>query len=293
MRIMDTTHIREFIVLAEICNYGKAADALFISQSTLFNHIRALESEIHVPLFEKKGRKIVLSDYGRVFLPYAKTITSASEDFFEVLQDKQEEQSKIIHIATQYRIMDLIKRFRKQNPDYGIHLLDNRDPIVALEEGKCDLAFVRDASPGIRRQYHVIPYLTDSISAAVSADHHLAKRKSITLAELKSEDFVMITESGGRDCHCMSICKAAGFVPKVAMTVINGNEAAKTVSDGMGVSLLLKQTLLSESFDNLVLLDMEPEIKCTISLCWRKNTPLSDGAAKFVKYIQTMENANG
>lgn len=283
---MEISHIKEFIVLAEICNYGRAADALFISQSTLFNHIRALETEINLSLFDRQGRNIVLSEYGQIFLPYARTIVAASEDFADALKENKEEKTKIIRIVTQYRITDLIRQFRKQYPRFAIHFLDSKAPAEMLDDGSCELAFIRDVSEEEKEAYNVLPYVTDSIVAAVFSSHPLANRKSVTLGELKSEDFVMISQRQKRECLCMDICKKAGFIPKVAMTAVNGNEAAKLVNSEVGISLFLKQTLISEAFNNLVLLDLEPEIKCTISLCWRKDKELSPGAKAFVKFVK-------
>ena len=106
---MDIIYIEEFVVLAEVCNYGRAADTLFISQSSLFNHIKALEGELGVALFNRKGKKIVLSDYGQMFLPYATTIITASKEYMQTIQDVQDQNRQRLIIGTQYRIIDLIK----------------------------------------------------------------------------------------------------------------------------------------------------------------------------------------
>ena len=63
---MEIDYVNEFLVLAKVLNYSDAADRLFISQSSLFKHIKALETELGVPLFEKDGKFIVLSKYGMI-----------------------------------------------------------------------------------------------------------------------------------------------------------------------------------------------------------------------------------
>lgn len=289
---MEVTYIKEFIVLAKICNYGRAAEALYISQTSLFNHIRALETEIGTALFDKKGRKIVLSEAGQLFLPYAKTITLASDEFTSVLKETTKKRNALLRIAIQYPISELIQGFRTQYPDYGIHFLDSQIPIDMLADGSCELAFVRNVTPEMYPEYNIIPYLSDTVVAAVYASHHLAQRKSILLTELKAEDFVMIAQRKKRDCYCMQVCKNAGFVPKVAMTAATGSEAVKMVDAGMGVSLFLKGTMTPENFPNLVLLELEPDVECTVSLCWRKTRVLSPGAEAFVQFVkQRIEKA--
>lgn len=283
---MDTVYIKEFIVLAEICNYSRAAEMLYISQSTLFNHIRSLETDIGVPLFARRGRRIVLSESGQIFLPYARTIVAASEEFGAVLQESTKKKNSTLRIAIQYPVTDTIQQFRSENPHCDIHLQDCQAPMEMMKDGSCELAFLRNVTSETHPEYCIIPYTTDTVVAAVHVSHPLAHRKVITLSELKSDSFVMIAQRKKRDCYCMKLCKNAGFVPKIAMTVASGSEAAKLVNAGMGVSLFLKGTMTPEIFRNIVLLEMEPQITCSISLCWLKDRSLSPCAAEFVRFIQ-------
>ena len=63
--------IREFVFLANINNFQEAADALYISQSTLSRHIQSLENELQNKLFDRTTRSVQLSEFGKFFLPYA------------------------------------------------------------------------------------------------------------------------------------------------------------------------------------------------------------------------------
>ena len=287
---MDIIYIEEFVVLAEVCNYGRAADTLFISQSSLFNHIKALEGELGVALFNRKGKKIVLSDYGQMFLPYATTIITASKEYMQTIQDVQDQNRQRLIIGTQYRIIDLIKEFRKQYPNLDLHVFDIHEGMEALVSGACELAFIRDISEADKAAYNVLPYVTDNIVVAVYASHPLSKRKSVRLVDLKNENFITVALSQNQEYHGMHLCKHAGFVPRVVMTAAHGNEAARLVNDRMGISLFLKGTILSEDFDNLALIDLAPPVECSISLCWRKDEELSKAANAFVDFVRHFGN---
>ena len=180
---MDTVYVKEFIVLAEVCNYSRAAELLYISQSTLFNHIRSLETDIGVSLFARKGRKIVLSENGQIFLPYAKTIVAASDEFSAVLQENTKKRNSTLRIAIQYPVTDIIQQFRSENPDCDIHLQDCQAPTEMMEDGSCELAFLRDVTAETHPEYCMIPFTTDTVVAAVYSGHPLANRKVVTLAE--------------------------------------------------------------------------------------------------------------
>ena len=66
---MDLNYIREFVVLANTCNYMEAAEQLFISQSALSRHIKNLEEELGVSLFDRSTRSVTLNAFGMLFLP--------------------------------------------------------------------------------------------------------------------------------------------------------------------------------------------------------------------------------
>ena len=68
---MEIEYIKEFVVLAETENYLEAAESLFISQSTLSKHIKIIEKELDVQLFDRTTRKVHLNKYRKMFLKYA------------------------------------------------------------------------------------------------------------------------------------------------------------------------------------------------------------------------------
>lgn len=67
---MNTEYLKEFVVLAETKNFGKASDRLYMNQSTLSKHIKSLENELGINLFLRTTRRVELTNYGQTFLPY-------------------------------------------------------------------------------------------------------------------------------------------------------------------------------------------------------------------------------
>ena len=83
---METAYLREFLVMSELCNYTAAANALFISQPTLYRHIKTLEAELGVLLFERQGKKIVLSRFGEMLIPHAQRILTETDEYGKKLE---------------------------------------------------------------------------------------------------------------------------------------------------------------------------------------------------------------
>lgn len=72
---MNTSYFREFTVLAEVKNYWEAAERLYINQSTLSKHIKSMENELGILLFDRSTRHVELTRYGKALLPYARSIS--------------------------------------------------------------------------------------------------------------------------------------------------------------------------------------------------------------------------
>jgi len=109
---MEINYLKEFVVLAQTGNFLEAADTLYSSQSTLSKHIKSMESELGVPLFDRTTRKVRISKYGQLLLPYAKQIIELHDEYTAILQTSLETDREIltvgsIHILAQYKITDI------------------------------------------------------------------------------------------------------------------------------------------------------------------------------------------
>ena len=78
--VMEIVHLQEFVELSKTLNFTAAAQRLFISQPALSKHIRALEGELGMALFERKGKAIRLTEFGRSYLRHAEAILEQYEN---------------------------------------------------------------------------------------------------------------------------------------------------------------------------------------------------------------------
>ena len=96
---MELLQMRYFIKIAESGNMTKAAEELFISQSSLSRTIARLESDLGVKLFDRIGRQIYLNDFGRVFLARAKQVFLQLEEAQREIRDLQGNGTHTIHVG--------------------------------------------------------------------------------------------------------------------------------------------------------------------------------------------------
>ena len=83
---MNISHLRYFVELAHVQHYNRTAERICINQPTLSHAISQLEGELGVPLFEKNGRSISLTQYGEQFLACAQETLSILDEGVESLQ---------------------------------------------------------------------------------------------------------------------------------------------------------------------------------------------------------------
>lgn len=83
---MELKHVKIFVLAAELLNFSKVADLSFISQSSVTKYIQSLEEELDGTLFLRDGRKMILSEFGKEFLPYAVALLDKEQESLEVLR---------------------------------------------------------------------------------------------------------------------------------------------------------------------------------------------------------------
>ena len=160
-----------------------------MNESTLSKHIKKLEKELQVSLFDRNTRKVSLTPFGKCLIPYARSIVETEKNFLEDLEKKIQAQSSqlvlgVIPSMVQYRITDILVDFRKKHPNQtAIQVLEGDTTYLteALIHGACSMAFLRDSDLHHRRDVQHRRQLSARHPASVrpsegSFRKHLPKR---------------------------------------------------------------------------------------------------------------------
>ncbi|MCM1037767.1 MAG: LysR family transcriptional regulator [Ruminococcus sp.] len=292
---MDTRYLKEFIVLAEKCNYSDAADLLFISQSSLSKHIKSIEHELDIVLFNKIGNRITLSEEGSIFLKYANSSVDQESAFKREIAYHRKKSNTVINVGSEYRIVDLLIAFRMQNSQYIVRQLDNiphkTHAVDLLRSGKCELAFLVNFTDTTDK-FVQIPILEDQDVAVLYNSHPLSRRKTVTFQDIKDENFIIL---GDQEDTSSSSISNGDFVrsrflmnsasPNVVFNGMRGTEIVDYVRKEVGISILYKKTLYSMNLDNITMVDIVPPNKITVSLCYMKAAKLSSGARALIDFF--------
>ncbi len=283
---MELNYITEFVTLAETKNYLQAADQLFIAQSALSRHIKTLESELGIQLFNRTTRSVELTEYGKIFLPFAKSIQQTQYEYTTAINNHINRASGEVTIGTlpvtvPYHIPEILAKFGQENKNCSIVLTEN-DDVEQLRNHSVDFIFLRETDikyPDII----TIPFDMDSLAAILPLDHPLAGCKSLQLEQLKGENFLTLAKNTHMGMLCIKACKKAGFEPQISYSGLHADNLLALVREHLGVGLLTKKPLRYHNNDGIVIIDIEPKITTPISLAYLKNEKLSLNASHFLR----------
>jgi LysR family transcriptional regulator, transcription activator of glutamate synthase operon len=286
---MDINHLKEFVVLAQTGNFMEAAEILYSSQSTLSKHLKNIETELGVPLFDRTTRKVGISKYGQLLLPYARQITELQDKYTAILKTSRETDQEILALGSiyglaQYKITDILVNFKKNRSQSILNVMqaNSRDLTEMVRLKKCELAFIRDIVDE-EDAFVKIPYVTDTIVAVLPITHPLAKKKTIPLQMLADENFLFAVPGTMPYRLSMKACELSGFEPRVTYNDPELENHIDLVIKGMGVSLALKQLALYHSNPKIAIVDITPCVSTQIDLCHLKSVDLSDAAKYFIE----------
>jgi Transcriptional regulator len=242
---MELRSVRYFIAVAEELHFGKAAERVRIAQPALSIQIKSLEQELGGKLFERDKRNVELTEAGRLFLMEARRIVCQAEH--AVKTAKRAFRGEIGSLRIAYTgnaafsgILGTVLRHHRQHHQ-GVEItleeMDSRAQLQGLAEGKYDVAFLPMLS--ITPSFGIETVSLDSwpLMLGMADNHLLAKSKSVAIAKVRLEPFIVYS-SGTIGDGVYMIRNIGDFEPIVAYETKNLNLMMTLIGSGMGVGML-------------------------------------------------------
>lgn len=193
---MEFRQLRTFRVVADRLNFTRAAEQLFLAQSSVSAQIQALEQELDVKLFDRIGRRVLLTDAGRKLYNYARRIEGMTEEIrAEVADDTYFRGSLTIRVpeslASVY-MPAVIDSFHRQNPEVKLNLINCTDRQLReeLNSGRIDLAFLIIDAVNFGK-VNVKMLKTEPLGLVCGPGHPLAGLERVQLSDLQSHTLLL------------------------------------------------------------------------------------------------------
>jgi DNA-binding transcriptional LysR family regulator len=243
---VELRQLKTFVAVAEEGSFTLASDRLHVVQSAVSATIRGLEAELGARLFDRSTRQIELSDAGRALLPNARRTLSAAALAEDAVAQVGSGLSGSVALGTMqaqamraFSVPRLLAEFRLDHPGVEInvrHVGGSMKMVAEVREGRLDLAFVA-LPPTIRAGVELTPLSSEAMVLVCAADHPLAGRRRIRLADLAEEPFVDLPGDWGTNMASARAFAAADLQRQVAFEVNDTASVVEYVREGLGVAL--------------------------------------------------------
>lgn len=285
--------LRSLEAVVRLGGVGRAARALNLAQPTVSTQLKELASALGLVLFEPRGRSLVPTPIGHRLALAARAMGAAwqaFEDDAAALQGLRRGRLRLAAVTTtEYFLPDLLGPFARQYPGIEIELaVENRDAVVArLERGDDELAAMM--LPPTHLPLARWPFLENPLVIIAPADHALARRRRLKLADLTGEPLLAREAGSGTRAAAEQAFAAQGvdWPPRMAL---GSNEAVKHgVRAGLGLAVLSRHTLVRDpSAEGLAVLPVAGfPLRRQWHLVWRQDRALSLPARTLLDDLRT------
>ena len=269
---MEIEQLTQFLRIAELQNFTRAAEDLGMSQSAISRSIQRLESEFGQPLLERQARTVTLTDAGRLLQSRAEEILRIIEDTKnEICDDGESGRLRLAAIPTvaPFFLPGLLRQFTKSFPRATVTVQeDTTDNLLKrIGQGEADLAIL--ALPVPAKYLEVEPLFDEELLLVVAPEHPLAKRKRVKTDDIEGEPFVLLDEAHCLSDNIVSFCRRQAFHP-VSMERTNQLATVQElVALNHGVSMIPAMARALDTSDRRVYHSLSGETPTrTIAAIW-------------------------
>lgn len=297
-------------------SFSKAAQALFIAQSSLSQMVKKAETRIGGSIFDRSTTPISLTELGRVYIQAAEKIIQIEDDFEQYLTDAEECPTGVLAIGgtalfTSYVLPPILSAFSARYPGVEIRLHEQPTSMLKKEllDGTLDLAMdnatlepasfesvvyqpeeIVLALP--RKTAEEVPFRRFRMTASYIQRGGIQGAASVPLKLLSGMSFVLLKEGCDTRTRANKLCEEAGFVPRVRLQVDQQMAAYNMAAQGMGAAFI-SDTLVKNvpHDDRLMFLRLSGEAACrNICFYYKRNRAVSVPTAAFLKMMKSYKN---
>lgn len=289
---MDLYTMKYVLAVADMGNFSLAAQSCHVGQPALSQQVAKLEKELGVTLFYRNARGAVLTEAGKEFVLRAREILQKAQTLQEEMSFYAglHKGTLTLGIITSLQCINfggMLSAFCCSYPDISVNIVQDGtyDLIDLLLERKIDLGFLNRPTGGISPSLEFVKLGEDRYSLAVSRLHPLAKRKMVSLSELREEHFIFHQAGQVAAQLCLDACRLAGFEPNIVCRSSNPTTGLYMVQGGLGIAFLPTEEFQSHAVDGVVEVKLQEPIIKEVGIAWRRDadSPLLKEAILFCK----------
>ena len=250
---MIDPRLTSLLAVYETGSFTRAAEKLSMTQPAVSRHIRLLEEELRVRIFERGRRTLHLTHEGEIVIKHARRMQAMERNLKETLMQERLRVAAltvgITHTSESNAIAETLARYVTLNENVSVKVITGTvgDLCEQLKNYELDLAIVE--GPVSDPMFHTVMLDTDNLVLAVAPSHQLAQRSMVTIDELKRERLILrLPDSGTRSLFISSLethsLRLSDF--NVVLEIDNIATIKDLIRRGFGVSVLARSACMDE-----------------------------------------------
>jgi DNA-binding transcriptional LysR family regulator len=286
---MEMRQLQMFVTLAEELNFTRTAERLNTVQSNVTSHVRHLEEELGVRLFDRYPRRLVITDAGTQFLPYAQRVLATVEEARRTMRFGDEPAGPLRIGAPEsivtYRLPPALRRFRQRHPHVMLMLRPYVDwPLAGpLQNGEFDLA-IRIADAVGEKTLDSRRIGPERIVLVAAPAHPLVQRATVRPKDLSGQHLLLTEEGCAYRKKFERILKTRGVAPQGVGEFASVEAIKQCAVLGMGIALLPEVVVAREIRSGAlrVLPWRGPDINMSTHVVWHKDRSMTPAMRGFL-----------
>jgi len=286
--------LNSLLVFHEVAKYksfSKAAEELFISQPAVTKHIKELERKIGMGLIQRRRGAFSLTEAGKILFKYSHKISSHLMEIENLLEDLKKVYQGILRIGTTEAyskglMPKLLSGFQASFPSVKIALdVGNSEEIEkSLLAYKNDLALI--AMTRASSRFETIPFLKEELVLIVSPYHPLSKKQAVSLKELGRYPLIIRAKGSTTRRIVLQAFKEVGVLPSLLIEAGSSEFIKQWVSEGKGVSIIVKRTAEDEEKRGIIkTIPLYEKLYLKVAFLYLKEAKSNPAIKTFVNFI--------
>lgn len=292
---MELRQLEYFMAVCKELHFTRAAEKLNIAQPTLSQQIKSLEGQVGLPLFDRIGKKIALTEAGKILLDHSRRVFFEIEQAEAAIRDLNGLQRGMLTIGSlltcvSYLLTPAVLEFNRLYPNINLSVSGMRTEDIhkQLLENKLDLGIAFLPTNDDDLEY--IPLLTEELALAVPFDHPLAHVQEIEMKALEHVSMVLLPENFFLRNLVQTYGNELGISLQPILEIAPLESLIQMVTEGVGATILPVPYLNSLKNSNLIKVKLtHPTPKREIGFIYRKNKFMCTTTKSFISIVSEQQ----
>ena len=282
---MEIESLKCFVVLSDKKKFTEAAFECNMTQSTLSKKIKKMENELGVQLFNRTMHETVLTEEGKKFYKYAKSILMMYDRALVELQPNTIRLG-CMSVLSPYHIPKMLRDFSLSHQHLEFHIKESGARYAIDHIDDFDFILIRTDLLDKPSDYVICPLIDDELCVVVSTLNPLSKQSEIYLSDIKDEAFIFPEKGSGGYEIFYDACKQAGFDPNITVEMPHTSTMFSFVEENVGISLSFKKVYQEFENPKIKMIPLKDDLHYPIALVYKKGKILHPIKKDFIKYCK-------